>query len=128
MGCFQPARHHEYDEAKLFSLSARHKIVDITLDSTPVWVDTPESFDSMIAKIIKSKEIAIDLEFDSSHLFHDCTALFQISIPYNHFVLDPFITFSIIRDKLGPILMNPNIVKLVFSDNDLQALQRAIMC
>jgi ribonuclease D len=28
------------------------------------------------------------------------------------------------RDKLGPILMNPNIVKLVFSDHDLRALQR----
>jgi hypothetical protein len=69
MAVFQPSQHPEHDEAKLFSLTARHKIVDIILDSPPVWVDTPESFDSMIEKLIKSREIAIDLEFDSTHLF-----------------------------------------------------------
>jgi hypothetical protein len=128
MAVFQPSQHPEHDEANLFSLTARHKIVDIILESPPVWVDTPESFDSMIAKTIKSKEIAIDLEFDSTHLFCDCTALFQISIPYNHFVIDPFITFSMIKDKLGPIFMNPSIVKLVFSEHVLRHYSVILVC
>jgi hypothetical protein len=98
---------------------------DVPKNST-IFIDKTEEFDKFSDLIdnLKVKEIALDLEFDSSHLFHDCTALIQMSSCNFNVINDPFSLYEEVVELFSKIMMDKDIVKLVFDDADLRALQR----
>jgi ribonuclease D len=59
-------------------------------------------------------------------LYHNATCLVQIACAHQTYAIDPFIVFSSFKQEFSPIYTNDNnnIVKLVFSENDVKALMR----
>jgi ribonuclease D len=69
------------------------------------------------------KEISLDAKFGQS-LYLDCISYFQVSFVHNDYVVDNFLMFPYVKDRLESIFMNPNILKLVFSEHDGRAFVR----
>lgn len=68
--------------------------------------------------------IAIDCEFANGQFFHIITALIQISTKTHDFVVDSLVLYNYIHETFYEIFMNPNILKVVFGNADVLALQR----
>lgn len=123
---FFTAMHPKYEQVNCWSIPPSSKSSNVVPDNPTIYIDTEDKFhqfSNMLDNLLV-KEIAIDLEFDSNHLFHDCTALMQMSSINFNVIIDPFTVFNMIRDKIGKLMLNEKIVKLVFDNCDLRALQR----
>jgi ribonuclease D len=116
--------HPYFNEAHEWSLSDNMFQVVPDVRSELVYVDCKKKVSDMICYLMSQKEISIDCEFDNDNFYHITTSLVQISSHTKDFVIDPFITYSELKSGLKSIFRNPDIVKVVFSENDIRAFQR----
>jgi hypothetical protein len=99
-------------------------IQSVQNDRQLVYIDTEVKFNEMCKHLSEGHtEISLDAEF-GQQLYLDCISIFQISCTHFDFVVDDFIMFPYVSNKLGPIFSNPDIVKLVFSEHDIRAFVR----
>ncbi|OXA62446.1 Retrovirus-related Pol polyprotein from transposon opus [Folsomia candida] len=88
------------------------------------YIDNQNAMIEMCNVLKNQVEIAIDTEFESNMFYHDCIALIQISTHETDYIIDPYVVFPHVKPLLEPILTNVNIAKIVFSENDMYALDR----
>ena len=110
-----------------------------------VWIGTEEELEQLIHRINSEnvKEIAIDLEAHSHRTWGGFVCLIQLSIRRGQntadneedistacdFLIDALSLRHAIPSSLGPILANPNIVKVMHgADSDIPWLQRDFGC
>lgn len=75
--------------------------------------------------ILKGKKtIAFDTELDVEFSYYPLTTLIQISCDTHDFIVDTIPLFDEIKYEIGLIFSDENILKIVFSTNDLLSLQR----
>lgn len=97
----------------------------LPLSDTPyVFVETEEQLNEMLSEILKTDEIAVDLEHHSYRSFMGFTCLLQISTWEKDYVIDTLI----LRDKLhvlNEVFTKPTILKVFHgADSDIEWLQR----
>jgi hypothetical protein len=89
-----------------------------------IFVDSADKFVEMVKHLSNGhSEIGLDAQFGQS-LYLDCMSLLQVSCVHNDYVVDNFLMFPCVKDKLESIFMNPRILKLVFSEHDVRAFVR----
>jgi exosome complex exonuclease RRP6 len=92
------------------------------------WIDTPEKLQELLTKFETETDIhviAMDLEAHSYRSFDGMTCLIQLTMKEQNYLIDPFPLWNLLGAALGPILANPNIVKIFHgADSDIQWLQR----
>ena len=82
-------------------------------DTQATWVDTKDTFQSMLSKLRKATEIAVDLEHHGYRSYSGFLCLMQISDREEDWILD----LLAIRDEvesLNEVFTNPAIVKVPF--------------
>ena len=80
-------------------------------DTQATWVDTTETFQSMLSKLRKATEIAVDLEHHSYRSYSGFLCLMQISDREEDWILD----LLALRDEvesLNEVFTDPAIVKV----------------
>jgi len=89
----------------------------------PVWVDTTQKFDHMLAELLKEPVVAVDTESNSLHAYREQVCLIQFSIPDWDFLLDPLAGLDL--HPLGD-LFSSNKNKKVFhaAEYDIICLRR----
>lgn len=118
-------RNLSYSVDQLKTPPARPPPADHT--SELVYVDTKESVAEMGRALEGARDLAIDVEHHSWRSFHGLTCLIQLSrrAPAIDFVVDVLAVRRQISKVLGPLLCNPNIVKVMHGvDNDVIWLER----
>ena len=94
------------------------------LEETPLTlVSTRAQLDSLIDKLRKSREIAIDLEYHSYRAYSGFVCLMQISTRDEDWIVDPFELRDELED-LNEVFTDPNIVKarpFLLTDTGAQA-------
>jgi len=77
----------------------------------------------MAEKLSSSKEIAVDLEHHSARTFQGITCLMQLSNREEDFIVDTIKLRDEIKDHLGGLFDNPDIVKVLHgADMDVEWL------
>ena len=99
------------------------------INQTPFFfINTEESFSSMILNLERSSEIAIDIEHHSNESFLGYICLIQISTRTIDYVVDAIALRSIIP-LLNKVLSNPRILKVLHgADMDIIWLQQDFGC
>lgn len=95
--------------------------------STPfTFVDTPEQLAAMTAKLVKAKELAVDLEHHSFRSYAGFLCLMQISTREEDFVIDAIkLRKELRQDKLGGVMVDPSIIKVFHgAESDIVWLQQ----
>ncbi|KAF7994141.1 hypothetical protein HCN44_011410 [Aphidius gifuensis] len=93
-------------------------------DTDMVFVQTHSDLISLVEKLMKCREIAIDLEHHSNRSYQGITCLMQISTRNTDYLID---TLSLRSDLhvLNKIFTNPKVLKVLHgADNDILWLQR----
>ena len=96
-------------------------------EPSATWIDTPEALQELTTRLEtgKIREIALDLEAHSYRSFDGMICLIQITFGKENFLIDPFPLWDHLTEALGPVLANPEIVKVLHgADSDVQWLQR----
>lgn len=89
----------------------------------PVWVNTSQSFQSMLADVSAQPRVAVDTESNSLHAYRERVCLIQFSTPQHDYVVDPFAVSDL--GPLSPIFKNPKIEKIFHAaEYDLICLKR----
>ena len=89
----------------------------------PIWVDTPNLFDQMIADLSAQSRIAVDTESNSLHAYREQVCLMQFSTPKKDYVVDPLALEDL--NPLAPLFNNPVIEKIFHAaEYDLICLRR----
>jgi ribonuclease D len=89
----------------------------------PVWVDTPSTFNQMVADLSVQSLIAVDTESNSLHAYREQVCLMQFTTPKKDYVVDPLALTDI--SSLAPIFHNPGIEKIFHAaEYDLICLRR----
>lgn len=108
-------------------IKSLHEIVEVSdLKSTDlVYVDSVETLDTMIEDVMRSGEMAIDLEHHDVRSYRGFTCLIQVSTRSTDYVVDPFPLFHVLGDRLNRVTTDPRIRKVLHgADMDIQWLQR----
>jgi exosome complex exonuclease RRP6 len=113
-----------YQLANEWSLSEELLKIIPETDSKLVYMGSEERCQNMFSHLMLQSEISLDCEFDTENFYHISSSLVQISTQTFDFVIDPFITFPFSQSGLKSIFLNPNVVKVVFSENDVRSFQR----
>lgn len=88
-------------------------------------VTTVEELEALARVLDECKEFAVDLEHHSYRSFKGFTCLMQISTREKDFVVDCLTLRSHLRDALGKVFADENILKVMHgADNDVQWLQK----
>lgn len=88
-------------------------------------VTTVEELEALAKVLDECKEFACDLEHHSYRSFKGFTCLMQISTREKDFVVDCLTLRSHLRDALGKVFADKNILKVMHgADNDVQWLQK----
>ena len=89
----------------------------------PVWVDTIQKFDAMLADLLKEPVVAVDTESNSLHAYREQVCLIQFSTTERDFLLDPLAGLDL--HPLGD-LFSSNTVEKVFhaAEYDIICLRR----
>ena len=88
-------------------------------------VSTVEELEALAQVLDECKEFAVDLEHHSYRSFKGFTCLMQISTREKDFVVDTLTLRSHLRDALGKVFADENILKVMHgADNDVQWLQK----
>jgi len=83
-----------------------------SFDDTPfTWVDTLKEFSSMLDKLRRAKEIAIDLEHHHYRSFGGFVCLMQVSTREEDWIVDTLILREELTE-LNEVFTNPNILKV----------------
>ena len=89
----------------------------------PVWVDTKQNFQEMLADLSVQRRIAVDTESNSLHAYREKVCLIQFSTRDHDYVLDPLELSGL--DSLGPLFANPDIEKIFHAaEYDLICMKR----
>ena len=110
--------------------SPKPEKINILESLEATWIDTPQALNDMGVQLESAREIALDLEAHSYRSFAGFVCLIQISYKdqggnLKNFLIDPFPLWNQISGTLGPILANPEVVKVLHgADSDIQWLQR----
>ena len=89
----------------------------------PTWVDSPTSFEIMVADLSGQPRVAVDTESNSLHAYREQVCLIQFSTPKTDYILDPFVFDDL--SALGPLFSNPKIEKIFHAaEYDLICLRR----
>jgi hypothetical protein len=116
--------HPHYNVVQEWFLSEGMFQVVPEVRSELVYVDDGKKVVEMINYLASQKEISVDCEFDNDNFYNTTTSLVQISSHTKDFIIDPFLTYSELKTGLKSIFLNPDIVKIVFSENDIRAFQK----
>lgn len=117
----------EFTDWQLEASDTRPPKISAAKELTATWIDTPEALEDLGQAIENSnvQEIALDLEAHSYRSFSGITCLIQLTFDHKNYLIDPFPLWNNLQSVLGPILANPNIVKVLHgADSDVQWLQR----
>ncbi len=87
------------------------------------WIETEEQLQELATKLECQTVIAMDFEGNCDS-YYDVTCLWQISTIENNYIVDCLKLFSCVSGYLGPIMANPNILKVVHDAGDVVNLQR----
>lgn len=119
------SHHPQPEKVSSWSITAPMDTVKaLQKDRQLIYVDTEDKFNNMCTHLSHGHfEISLDAEF-GQNLYLDCISIFQISCTHFDYVIDDFLMFPFVNDSLGPIFLNPSIVKLVFSEHDIRAFVR----
>ncbi len=86
-------------------------------------VNSPETYQQMLAHLATQDTIAIDTESNSLHAFHERVCLVQLSSTTADFLLDPFVFANL--DELGALFARRDIQKVFHAgDYDIGCLKR----
>ncbi|MFT3895997.1 MAG: ribonuclease D [Anaerolineales bacterium] len=89
----------------------------------PVWVDTPATFNHMVADLSAQPRIAVDTESNSLHAYRERVCLVQFSTPKKDYIVDPLILQDL--SPLAPLFANLKIEKIFHAaEYDLICLRR----
>ncbi|EIW72816.1 hypothetical protein TREMEDRAFT_70822 [Tremella mesenterica DSM 1558] len=102
-------------------------IIPKPMNETPYsFIDTPEQLEEMVTHLKSVTEIAVDLEYHSTHSFAGFTCLIQISTRERDYIVDAIkLRSELRRDKLGGVMVDPSIVKVFHgSQSDIPWLQQ----
>jgi ribonuclease D len=89
----------------------------------PVLVQTPDSFERLIADLRRQPRIAVDTESNSLHAYRERVCLLQFSTMQTDYVLDPLALDDLAA--LGPIFEDPGIEKIFHAvEYDILCLRR----
>ncbi|GMK55550.1 hypothetical protein CspeluHIS016_0206060 [Cutaneotrichosporon spelunceum] len=105
----------------------RDPIMPKSFDDTPFeFVNTPESLADLTEVLLKSKEIAVDLEHHNTRSYYGFTCLMQISTREQDWVVDTLALRSELREhKLGGVMADPSIIKVFHgADSDIVWLEQ----
>lgn len=93
------------------------------LPAPPVWVNTNQSFRTMLSDVSAQRRIAVDTESNSLHAYRERVCLIQFSTPKHDYVVDPFAVTDL--HALAPIF-NDNKIEKIFhaAEYDLICLKR----
>ncbi|KAH8114700.1 ribonuclease H-like domain-containing protein [Phellopilus nigrolimitatus] len=96
-----------------------------SFDNTPfVWIDTKTGLDSLLDKLRRAHEIAVDLEHHSYRSFSGFLCLMQISTREEDFVVDTLALREELED-LNEVFTDPKIVKVFHgAESDIVWLQQ----
>ncbi len=86
-------------------------------------VNSPETYQRMLAHLATQDTIAIDTESNSLHAYHERVCLIQLSSQERDFLLDPFVFNDL--SKLGALFARSDIQKIFHAgDYDVACLKR----
>lgn len=89
----------------------------------PIYVDTPDTLDSLVKDLSREAIIAIDTESNSLHAYQEQVCLIQFSTPGQDYLLDPIALPNI--NALSHIFENPEVEKIFHAaEYDLICLKR----
>ena len=89
----------------------------------PIYIDTAQALEQLIAALQSEKRVAVDTESDSLYVYHEKVCLIQFSTPAHDYLLDPLSGVDI--SPLGTIFSNPNIEKIFHAaEYDVICLRR----
>ena len=89
----------------------------------PVWVNTKNLLEQMIADLVTQSRVAVDTESNSMHAFREQVCLMQFSSTTTDYLVDPLALNDL--SLLGPVFSNPNIEKIFHAaEYDLICLRR----
>ena len=81
----------------------------------PIYVDTPDTLDSLVKDLSREAIIAIDTESNSLHAYQEQVCLIQFSTPGQDYLLDPIALPNI--NALSHIFENPEVEKIFMLQN-----------
>ena len=82
-------------------------------DTQATWVDTIDTFQSMLSKLRRATEIAVDLEHHSYRSYSGFLCLMQISDREEDWIIDLLAVRDVV-ESLNEVFTNPAIVKVPF--------------
>jgi ribonuclease D len=86
-------------------------------------INSPETYQQMLAHLATQDTIAIDTESNSLHAYHERVCLIQLSSPSSDFLLDPFVFNDL--SELGELFARADIQKVFHAgDYDIGCLKR----
>jgi ribonuclease D len=89
----------------------------------PVWVNTKQSFQTMLMDVSAQPRVAVDTESNSLHAYRERVCLIQFSTHKHDYVVDPFAVADL--SPFSAIFNNPNIEKIFHAaEYDLICLKR----
>ncbi|XQJ30633.1 exosome subunit rrp6p-like protein, putative [Leishmania guyanensis] len=106
-------------------LLPREEVPPMPLDTCPLsFVDTPAAMQAMVAKLLLSSEIAVDLEHHDFYSYQGITCLMQISTREEDFIVD-CLQLRSLMGALAPVFLNPLILKVLHgAREDIRWLQK----
>ncbi|MGC8857134.1 MAG: ribonuclease D, partial [Anaerolineae bacterium] len=91
--------------------------------SPPLWVNTPQSLERMVADLSAQPRLAVDTESNSLHAYQESVCLIQFSTPQVDYLVDPLVLEDL--STLAPVFANPKIEKVFHAaEYDLICLRR----
>ncbi|CAL8111025.1 unnamed protein product [Orchesella dallaii] len=87
-------------------------------------IEGHSSLTFMVEHLSAQKTIALDMEFDNIYSYYDLTCLIQISTREYNFIVDAIKLINDIPTTLANVLLDPNVLKIVFGTQDVLAFQR----
>ncbi|KAF8895357.1 ribonuclease H-like domain-containing protein [Infundibulicybe gibba] len=95
------------------------------LSSTPfTWVSTASDFQSMLKKLQRAKEVAVDLEYHNYRSYAGFVCLMQVSTREEDWVVDTLVLREEM-EELGEVFANPEIIKVFHgAESDIVWLQQ----
>jgi len=122
---FSNTSHPKESEVWSWEINSEHlKYIKSRESLKILWVNDVCDLFSMCDKLAQCQEIGIDTEFDNTLFFHDMISLIQISTHNEVFLINPFTVYPYLKDKLQPILLDENIVKVFFGLDDIYYFKR----
>ncbi|CAL8109346.1 unnamed protein product [Orchesella dallaii] len=125
LSAFVPPPHPNLSKIPIWTLSRDHSMAEnVDKDKSLLYVDNPFNLGRMTEHLKSQTQFAIDLEFGDTRSYLDVTALIQISTTTKNFIVDSLKLYNYIFDSLYEVMIDENILKIVFGTEDVMALQR----